>query len=93
MSSRIDVGDLDNSLPSWISDHLGEKSYMANEVNQLPSSPREDSPNPEGSPSVATFPPVERKTNVMTPDEVDLLIEFYSFLPSIKLGYSRRMKP
>ena len=45
MSSRSDVGDLENladSLPSWISKHLGEKSFMIDEVNQLPSSPRED---------------------------------------------------
>ena len=46
MSSRFGVGDLENledSLPSWISEHLGKgSSYMADEVNQLPSSPREN---------------------------------------------------
>ena len=45
MSSRSRVGDLENLedfLPSWISEHLGkESSYMTDEVNQLPSSPRE----------------------------------------------------
>ncbi|GFS41690.1 hypothetical protein Acr_00g0075820 [Actinidia rufa] len=46
-------GDLD-SLPSWISDHLGEGSpYMTDEVNQSPSSPMEGSPE---SPLVAIHP-------------------------------------
>ncbi|GFS43627.1 hypothetical protein Acr_00g0086100 [Actinidia rufa] len=42
------VGILENlkdSLPSWISKHLGEgSSYMIIETNMLPSSPREDPP-------------------------------------------------
>ncbi|GFY96507.1 hypothetical protein Acr_11g0008130 [Actinidia rufa] len=32
-----------------ISDHLGKKSYMEDEVTRLPSSPREDSSSPESS--------------------------------------------
>ncbi|GFZ15755.1 hypothetical protein Acr_25g0001640 [Actinidia rufa] len=47
MSRTSDVtrsGDLD-SLPSWISDHLGEGSpFMTDEINQSPSSPMEGSP-------------------------------------------------
>ena len=60
MSNRIEVGDLDDSLPSWISNHLGERSVMTDEVNQLPSSSREDPPNPEDIFSVAALPPMER---------------------------------
>ena len=43
MSGRIVVEDLDNSLPSWVSNQLGEKSVRTDEVNQLPSSPPEES--------------------------------------------------
>ena len=63
MSDNADVGDLENSLPSWISEHLGEKFSVSAKVTQLPSSPREDPPSPEGSPSVDTRPPLERETN------------------------------
>ena len=46
MSSRSRVGNLENledSLPSWISEHLREgSSYMTDEMNRLPSSPREN---------------------------------------------------
>ena len=59
MSNSADVKDLENlglenlgdSLPSWVSEHLGEKSFMSDEVHQFPSSPlegshlRDDSPN------------------------------------------------
>ena len=83
MSSKVDVGDLENSLPSWILDHLGEKSYMADKVTQLPSSPREDPPSPEVRPSVDAFPPTERKTNIMTRGELGRLRESFSFPPSI----------
>ncbi|GFZ11302.1 hypothetical protein Acr_22g0007000 [Actinidia rufa] len=42
-SNAFKSGDL-NSLPSWVSDHLGEGSpYMTDEVNQSPSSPMEGS--------------------------------------------------
>ncbi|GFZ11565.1 hypothetical protein Acr_22g0009630 [Actinidia rufa] len=52
MRGRSEVGDLGNlkdSLPSWITDHLreGSSSFMTNEVNQSPDSPREDPPIPE----------------------------------------------
>ena len=38
MSGKIEVGDLESTIPSWISDHLGERSYMTIEVTQYPSS-------------------------------------------------------
>ncbi|GFZ21900.1 hypothetical protein Acr_29g0010620 [Actinidia rufa] len=44
-----------------------------------------DPPIPEGNPSVATCPPVERETNIMTQDELDRLRESYSFPPSIQI--------
>ncbi|GFY92556.1 hypothetical protein Acr_08g0009520 [Actinidia rufa] len=59
-------GDLD-SLPSWISDHLGEgSSFMTDEVNQSPSSPMEGSP--EESPMIAIHP------SVRLPDEGETII-------------------
>ncbi|GFZ05826.1 hypothetical protein Acr_17g0013980 [Actinidia rufa] len=46
MSSRINLGDeaLEHSLPSWVSDHLGEKSYITDDAIQSPSLPFEGSP-------------------------------------------------
>ncbi|GFZ14944.1 hypothetical protein Acr_24g0011340 [Actinidia rufa] len=70
-------GDLD-SLPSWVSDHLGEGSpYMTDEVNQSPSSPMEGSH--EESSLVAIHPSVEEKTNIMTLEELNALRDTYSF--------------
>ncbi|PSS08000.1 Platelet-derived growth factor receptor beta like [Actinidia chinensis var. chinensis] len=85
MSSKADVVNLENSLPSWISDHLGEKSFKEDEVIQLPFSPKEDPPSPEGSPSVAISSPIEREINIMTQDEQDCLRETHSFPPSIQI--------
>ncbi|GFY95689.1 hypothetical protein Acr_10g0010740 [Actinidia rufa] len=78
--------NLENSLPSWIVDHLGEKSFMANEVTQPPSSPREDPPSLEGSPSVATPLPFEKETNITTQDELDHLRESHSFPPNVQMS-------
>ncbi|GFZ06815.1 hypothetical protein Acr_18g0009850 [Actinidia rufa] len=68
MSRNSDVtrsGDLD-SLPSWISDHLGEgSSFMTDEINQSPSSPMEGSP--EESPMIAIHP------SVRLPDEGEII--------------------
>ena len=91
MSSKVNVVNLENSLPSWIFDHLGEKpfmvdeSFMADKVTQLPSLPKENPPSPKGSPLVATPPPVERETNIMTQDELDLFRESHSFSPSVQI--------
>ncbi|GFZ15638.1 hypothetical protein Acr_25g0000470 [Actinidia rufa] len=66
MSNRADVGDLENSLPYWISKHLGEKSYMTDEVNQLHSSPfeepplRDDSSDHGEDPEMAIRTPLEK---------------------------------
>ena len=75
MSNSADIGDLENledSLPSWIYEHLGEKSYMIDEVNQLLSSPPEESPLRDNSsdhkedPEMSTSSPFEKEINVMT---------------------------
>ena len=58
------LGDID-SLPSWISDHLGEgSSYMIDEVNQSPASPMEGSPALEMNPLAAIHPSIEEKNNI-----------------------------
>ena len=85
--------NLEDSLPSWISDHLGERSVMTDEVNQISSSPREDPPNPEDTSSVAVLPPIERDTNIRTPKELDLLRESYSFSPNVQIRMPRRTRP
>ena len=70
MSNRADVGNLENledSLPSWISEHIKEKSYMTDEVNQLSSSPLEESPLRDDSsdhredPEISTSSPLKRR--------------------------------
>ena len=66
MSGNGDVGNLENSLPSWIYDYLGEKSYMEGEVKQLPSSPLEESFGHEENPSIDNRPLPEREVNNMT---------------------------
>ncbi|GFY81051.1 hypothetical protein Acr_01g0008600 [Actinidia rufa] len=57
---------------------------MADEVTQLPSSPREDPLSPVASP-FATSPLVERETNIMTQNELDLLRESHSFPSSVQI--------
>ncbi|GFS30824.1 hypothetical protein Acr_00g0014360 [Actinidia rufa] len=52
---------------------------MTIEVTQYPSSPREDSSDNEGSPSVDTQPLPNRETNIMTQGELDRLRESRSF--------------
>ena len=52
MFDKVEVRDLENTLPSWICDHLGEQSYMTTEVTQYPSFPREDPSDNEGSPLI-----------------------------------------
>ncbi|GFY93766.1 cytochrome P450, family 81, subfamily H, polypeptide 1 [Actinidia rufa] len=87
MSHNPDVvnsGNLD-SLPSWISDHLGEgSSYMTDEVNQSSASPMEGSPSLETNPLVAIHSSVEEKNNIMTLEEPNSLRESYSFPPGVQ---------
>ncbi|GFY90757.1 hypothetical protein Acr_07g0009540 [Actinidia rufa] len=72
-------GDLD-SLPSCISNHLGEgSSLMTEEVNLSLASPMEGSPPLETNPLAAIHPSVEEKTNIMTLKALDALREAYSF--------------
>ncbi|GFZ14243.1 hypothetical protein Acr_24g0004330 [Actinidia rufa] len=85
MSDSGDVKNLENSQPTWISDHLGEKSYMADEVNQLPFSSRKDLPSLEDSPSAATPLPIERETNITHQGDLDRLRESYSIPPGVHI--------
>ena len=85
MSNKAGVRDFQNSLLSWISDHLGEKSYMADEVTQLPSSPRENPSNPEGSPSVVLAFQIEKETKIRTQGDLDCLKESFSFPLNIQI--------
>ncbi|GFY91216.1 hypothetical protein Acr_07g0014120 [Actinidia rufa] len=86
MSRTSDVtrsGNLD-SLPSWISDHLGEgSSFMTDEVNQSPSSPMEGSP--KENPMISIHPSVEEKTNIMTLEELNALRDTYSFPSGVQV--------
>ena len=52
---------------------------MTDEVNQSPESPMEDPSIPEVNPLVAIHPSVEKETNIMTPEEMNLLRESYFF--------------
>ena len=91
MSSRE---HLENSLPYWVFEHLGEKSVMMDKVNQLPKSPRED-PLKEfptrddtsihiGDSRIDISSPLGKEINVMTQDDLDRLRENYSFPAGIQ---------
>ncbi|GFZ03491.1 hypothetical protein Acr_16g0001150 [Actinidia rufa] len=91
MSSRIKLGDgeLGYSLPSWVSDHLGGKSYITDEVNQSPSLPFKGSPT-DNSSIYTEYPKMDtsnltKETSVMTQGDIDKLREKYSFPPGIQL--------
>ncbi|GFZ09735.1 hypothetical protein Acr_21g0003340 [Actinidia rufa] len=76
--------------PNSISDHLGEKLYMVDKVNQLPSSPPKESPhrdktsNHRGSGKMDNRTPPENEINTMTQGDLDHLRESYSFPPGIQ---------
>ncbi|PSS11641.1 DNA polymerase [Actinidia chinensis var. chinensis] len=78
MSSRTDLGDSESSLPSWIFDHLGEKSSMADEVNMSSSSPQRHFSSSKGGP-LEVYLPSFKKENIMTLEDVNRLTESYSF--------------
>ena len=84
MSENVNVRDAENTLPSWISNHLGERSYMDTEVTEYPSSPRKESSESEESPSVDTRHPPKKELNIMTQGELDRLRESCSFLIGIR---------
>ena len=81
-----------DSLLSWISEHLEERSsYMANKVNQLPSSPREnpyrvdppevssrDDSLDHGDHGTVTHTPLENLTSVIAQDDLDHLRMTYT---------------
>ncbi|GFS33578.1 hypothetical protein Acr_00g0029410 [Actinidia rufa] len=88
MFDRADIGylkSLEDSLPSWISEHLGERSYMSNEVNQLPlpppdeSPPRDKLPGRGENPGVDTHSSPATEINIVSQDDLDRLRESYSF--------------
>ncbi|GFZ12756.1 aluminum activated malate transporter family protein [Actinidia rufa] len=58
-------------------------SFMTDEINQSPSSPMEGSP--EASPLIAIHPSVEKKTNIMTLEELNALRDTYSFPPGVRI--------
>ena len=83
--SKVSPSDLE-SLPSWVSDHLGEgSSYITDEVRQSPRSPMEDPSAPEVAPLGEVHPSVGKEHNIMTPEELDLLRETYSFPQGVQL--------
>ncbi|GFZ19321.1 hypothetical protein Acr_28g0000260 [Actinidia rufa] len=69
----------EQSLPSWISDHLGGRSYI-DETNQSPSFP----PVLTNSPKMDTSS-LNKESNVMSQAELDNLGATYSFSPGVRL--------
>ena len=86
MFGEVTVEDLENSLPFWISDHLGDCSFMEIEVKDYPASPKEDLNKPVGGLPIVedTWSPPEKETNIMTQDELDYLEELSSFLIGVQ---------
>ena len=89
MSGRDDIGDLESSLSCWISEHVGEKSFMTNEVNQLPSSPQKESSDHGEDPTIDNRLPPEKEVNIMTQGDLDRLKESCIF-PVRDLGQAPR---
>ncbi|GFY98187.1 hypothetical protein Acr_12g0007280 [Actinidia rufa] len=79
MFTKINLGgeESEQSLPSWISDHLGAKSYI-DETSQSPSSPPPNSPQMDTS-------SLTKEGNVMTQAELDKLRSTYSFPSGMRL--------
>ncbi|GFZ13028.1 hypothetical protein Acr_23g0014130 [Actinidia rufa] len=83
MSFNTNLGgeESEQSLPSWISDHLGAKSYI-DETTQYTSSPI-----PTSSLSMDT-PSLTKESNVMSQADLDNLGTTYSFPPGVRLRIS-----
>ncbi|GFY92948.1 hypothetical protein Acr_08g0013440 [Actinidia rufa] len=81
MSFSINLGseESEQSLPSWISDHLGAKSYI-DETNQSTSSP----PILTNSSKMDTSS-LNKESNVMSQAELDNLGTTYSFPQGVRL--------
>ncbi|PSS07223.1 Glyceraldehyde-3-phosphate dehydrogenase, testis-specific like [Actinidia chinensis var. chinensis] len=82
MSHKINLGEgeFGQSLPSWISDHLGGKSYITDKANWSPSLLTKQTAHPEMDTSSLT-----KETNVMSQTDLDKLREKYSFPSRIQL--------
>ncbi|GFS30801.1 hypothetical protein Acr_00g0014170 [Actinidia rufa] len=80
MSFNTNLGgeESEQSLPSWISDHLGAKSYI-DETTQYTSSPI-----PTSSLSMDTSS-LTKESNVMSQADLDNLGTTYSFPPGVRL--------
>ena len=86
MSHRSAVNPTVDSLPSWISDHLGEgSSYVTDEVRQSPRSPMEDQSVAEVIPVDNVHPSVTKEHNTMTLEELGFLRETYSIPQGVQL--------
>ncbi|GFZ13232.1 hypothetical protein Acr_23g0016170 [Actinidia rufa] len=83
MFSKTNLGgeESEQSLPSWISDHLGAKSYI-DETSQSPSFPPTNSPKMDTS-------SLTKEGNVMSQAELDKLGSTYSFPSGIRLRIPR----
>ncbi|GFZ19530.1 hypothetical protein Acr_28g0002350 [Actinidia rufa] len=81
MFSKTNLGgeESEQSLPSWISDHLGTKSYI-DEMSQSPSFPPISPNSPEMDTSSLT-----KESNVMSQAELDKLGSTYSFPSGVRL--------
>ncbi|GFS34894.1 hypothetical protein Acr_00g0036660 [Actinidia rufa] len=81
MSFKTNLGgeESEQSLPSWISDHLGAKSYI-DETSQSTSSP----PIPTNSSKMDTSS-LNKESNVMSQAELDNLGTMYSFPQGVRL--------
>ncbi|GFY96825.1 hypothetical protein Acr_11g0011310 [Actinidia rufa] len=82
MFSKTNLGgeESEQSLPSWISDHLGAKSYI-DEVSQSPSFPPISTTSPKMDTSSLT-----KEVNVMSQAELDKKLgSTYSFPSGIRL--------
>ncbi|PSS04265.1 COPII coat assembly protein like [Actinidia chinensis var. chinensis] len=98
MSHRINLGDgeFGQSLPSWISDHLGRKFYIIDEANRSPLLSKGSlldhlSPYPEMDTSSLT-----KETNVMSQTDLDKLRvvnsgKSYNALPALTEIEAKRM--
>ncbi|XP_057511552.1 uncharacterized protein LOC130793727 isoform X1 [Actinidia eriantha] len=80
MFSKTNLGDEESeqSLPSWVSDHLGGKSYI-DEIHESPSFP-----------STLTFPQMDtssltKEVNIMSQAELEEFGAKYSFPPGVQL--------
>ncbi|PSS08090.1 hypothetical protein CEY00_Acc18454 [Actinidia chinensis var. chinensis] len=77
MPYKTEVGDFENSLASWVSEHLGETS-MTDEVNCPPTPPGEKLFEIEIPSSRAT------ELNIMTQNDLDRLWEVCFFPPGVR---------